>query len=100
MADGAGPVSHSRAVRKLMPAVAAAAVVPAAVLSAGLSAGAAPTPAVAPASAAAPRDALPVTGSESSTTMQIALALLLGGVGLVAVTGIRRRQRANAGITM
>jgi hypothetical protein len=78
--------------------VAASPPVPAAVLSAGVLSG---TAASASASAAAPGDdALPVTGSEPSSTLQIALVLIAAGIGMVVVTGARRRKQAGSTITV
>ena len=90
-------------------AVASEAVVPAAaattsgitpqVLSTGLTAPAAATPAqvasagttAQAASAGVPSGTLPVTGSESSQTLQIALAAFVAGLGMIAVASMRRR---------
>lgn len=87
-------------------AVASQAVVPATssgitpqVLSAGLTAPAAATPAQVAsagttaqvASSGVPAGTLPVTGSESSQTLQIALAAFVAGLGMIAVASMRRR---------
>jgi hypothetical protein len=103
------------------PAVASQAVVPATstgitpqVLSTGLTAPAAATPAqvasagttaqAASAASAAgtgvPAGTLPVTGSEPSQTLQIALAAFVAGLGMIAVASMRRRTanvRPNVG---
>jgi len=93
----------------VVPAVASQAVVPATstgitpqVLSTGLTAPAAATPAqvasagtTAQAASAAgtgvPAGTLPVTGSEPSQTLQIALAAFVAGLGMIAVASMRRR---------
>lgn len=87
-------------------AVASQAVVPAAaagitpqVLSTGLTAPAAGTTAQVAstgttaqvASSGVPAGTLPVTGSESSQTLQIALAAFVAGLGMIAVASMRRR---------
>ncbi|MCX6520584.1 MAG: hypothetical protein NTZ21_07965 [Actinobacteria bacterium] len=69
------------------------------VLSTGLTAPAAATPAqvassgttAQAASAGVPSGTLPVTGSESSQTLQIALAAFVAGLGMIAVASMRRR---------
>ena len=85
-----------------VPAAAAAAVisnpsVAPAVLSSGVSAPAAAAPAAA-VPAAAPRgvagDSLPVTGSDSSQTLQIALVAFAAGLGMLGVSSARRRTAA------
>ena len=87
-------------------AVASEAVAPAAastgitpqVLSAGLTAPAASTAtastgttAQVASAAVVPAGTLPVTGSESSQTLQIALAAFVAGLGMIAVASMRRR---------
>lgn len=67
------------------PAAASAAVTPAA------AAPAAPAAAAAPTVAAQSGDSLPVTGSEPSQVLQIALVAFAAGLGMVIVTSIRRR---------
>ncbi len=69
------------------------------VLSAGLTAPAASTTGTASTGATAqvasaavvPAGTLPVTGSESSQTLQIALAAFVAGLGMIAVASMRRR---------
>ncbi|MFN8023878.1 MAG: hypothetical protein U0Q03_20265 [Acidimicrobiales bacterium] len=60
------------------------------VLSAGITAPAAASGSTSAAAASVAAD-LPVTGSEPSHTLQIALTVLVAGLGMVAVSSIRRR---------
>ncbi len=88
------------------PAVASQSLVPAAATTSGVTPQVLSTGLTAPAAAAAttpakvasaavvasvPPGSLPVTGSESSQTLQIALAAFVAGLGMIAVASMRRR---------